>query len=207
MYKVLLVDDHPVVRKGFKAILEEELPGTAVREAGDGDAALAALGEPCDIVVLDLTMPGRSGIDLLSEIKRCHPKLPVLVVSLHGEEQFAVRALTAGASGYLTKAAAPADLVTAVVKVVKGGRYVTPALAERLAGDLGKHAANPHESLSNRELEVMRGIASGKTVRDIAAAMQLSVKTVSTYRARLLLKMGMATNAELTHYAIENGLV
>jgi DNA-binding NarL/FixJ family response regulator len=209
MARVLLVDDHPVVRKGLKAILEDHMGAVAVEEAGDGDTALAVLGAgaPFDAVVLDLSMPGRSGIDLLAEIKHRQPKLPVLIMSLHGEEQFAVRALRAGASGYLTKAAAPDQLVAAVAKIMRGGRYVSEELAERLAADVGGHAAAaPHERLSDREFEVMRGIASGKSVSEIAEQMHLSVKTVSTYRTRLLEKMGMSTNAELTRYAIENGL-
>ncbi|HTJ45156.1 MAG TPA: response regulator transcription factor [Kofleriaceae bacterium] len=209
MVRVLLVDDHPVVRKGMKAILEDHLPAVSVEEAGDGDSALATLEakQPFDAVVLDLSMPGRSGIDLLAEIKHRQPKLPVLIMSLHGEEQFAVRALRAGASGYLTKAAAPDQLVAAVTKIMRGGRYVSEALAERLAADVsGQNVAAPHERLSDREFDVMRGIASGKQVSEIAEEMHLSVKTVSTYRTRLLEKMGMTTNAELTRYAIEQGL-
>ena len=206
---MLLVDDHPVVRKGLKAILEDHMGTVTVEEAGDGDAALATLAArpPFDAVVLDLSMPGRSGIDLLAEIKHRQPKLPVLIMSLHGEEQFAVRALRAGASGYLTKAAAPDQLVAAVAKIMRDGRYVSEELAERLAADVGGQAPGaPHERLSDREFEVMRGIASGKSVSEIAEQMHLSVKTVSTYRTRLLDKMGMSTNAELTRYAIENGL-
>jgi DNA-binding NarL/FixJ family response regulator len=208
MYRVLLVDDHAVVRKGMKAILEDELSAVSVAEAGSGDEALAALENSFDVVVLDLSMPGRSGIDLLAEIKTRHPKLPVLIVSLHGEEQFAVRALRAGAAGYLTKAAAPEQLVAAVVKVARGGRYVTESLAERLADKVaGGGIGAPHERLSDREFDVLRGIASGSTVSEIAEQMHLSVKTVSTYRGRLLEKMGMTTNAEITRYAIEHGLV
>ncbi|HET6584975.1 MAG TPA: response regulator transcription factor [Nannocystaceae bacterium] len=208
MVRILLVDDHPVVRKGMKAILEDELSGVTVVEAADGDSALTALSDAIDVVVLDLSMPGRSGIDLLVEIKHRHPRVPVLIMSLHGEEQFAVRTLRAGASGYLTKAAAPQQLVTAVIKVAEGGRYVSAALAERLAAEVaGGVAAAVHERLSDREFEVMRGIASGQAVSEIAATMHLSVKTVSTYRTRLLEKMGMTSNAELTRYALENGLV
>jgi DNA-binding NarL/FixJ family response regulator len=208
MYRVLLVDDHAVVRKGMKSILEDELAGVVVAEAAGGDEALAALAAPFDVVVLDLSMPGRSGIDLLGEIVHRHPRLPVLIMSLHGEEQFAVRALRAGAAGYLTKAAAPEQLVAAVVKVARGGRYVSEALAERLAADVGRRRADaPHERLSDREFEVLRGIASGRSVSEIATDMRLSVKTVSTYRARLLEKMGMGTNAELTRYALQQGLV
>src|SRR5262245_7558624 len=155
--RVLLVDDHAVVRRGIRSILEDHLPGVTVSEAGDGDQALALLDEdpPLDAVVLDLSMPGRSGIDLLAEIKHRQPKLPVLIMSLHGEEQFAVRALRAGAAGYLTKASAPEHLVAAINKIVRGGRYITESLAERLAGDVGgdKAAAAPHERLSDREFE------------------------------------------------------
>jgi DNA-binding NarL/FixJ family response regulator len=210
MLRVLLVDDHAVVRKGIKAILEDQVPGVQVSEAGGGDEALAILDAPAtfDAVVLDLSMPGRSGIDLLAEIKHRQPKLPVLIMSLYGEEQFAIRALRAGAAGYLTKDAAPELLVAAVTKVARGGRYISEALAERLAGDVGGQALSaPHERLSDREFEVMRGIASGNTVSEIAGQMHLSVKTISTYRTRLLEKMGMGTNAELTRYAIEHGLV
>jgi DNA-binding NarL/FixJ family response regulator len=208
MVRVLLVDDHPVVRKGMKAILEDEMPGVAVVEAGNGDDALAALTADTDVVVLDLSMPGRSGIDLLGEIKHRHPRMPVLIMSLHSEEQFAVRALRAGASGYVSKAAAPQELALAVGKVIGGGRYVSAALAERLADDIADGSTGAlHERLSHREFEVMRGIASGRTVSEIAATMRLSVKTVSTYRARLLEKMSLTSNAELTRYALENGLV
>jgi two-component system invasion response regulator UvrY len=210
MYRVLLVDDYPVARKGMKAILEDNLDGITVAEAADGDQALVVLGQQSfDAVVLDLSMPGRSGIDLLAEIKHRHPRLPVLIMSFHGEEQFAVRALRAGAAGYLTKAAAPEQLVAAITKIVGGGRYITEGVAERLAADIGNKApaAAPHERLSDREFEVMRGIASGQSVSDLASQMKLSVKTVSTYRTRLLEKMGMASNAELTRYAIQNGLV
>ncbi|CAN5876952.1 response regulator transcription factor [soil metagenome] len=207
MIRILLVDDHAVVRRGVRAVLEDDLPGANVSEAGSGDEALLALTQPFDAVVLDLSMPGRSGIDLLTEIKHRWPKLPVLIMSLHAEEHFAVRALRAGASGYLSKAAAPEALVEAVQKVTRGGRYVSGAVAERLAADLGGRTPIPHERLSDREFEVMRGIADGQTVSEIALRMHLSVKTVSTYRTRLLDKMGMGSNAELTRYAIENGLV
>jgi two-component system invasion response regulator UvrY len=212
MYRVLLVDDHPALRRGMKSILEDAIPGVAVSEAGDGDQALVVMAEPAprpfDVIVLDLSMPGRSGIDLLAEVKHRYPKIPVLIMSLHGEEQFAVRALRAGASGYLTKTAAPEQLVVAVGKLARGNRYVSESLAERLAADVGhKETSAPHERLSDREFEVMRGLASGQSVSEIAEQMKLSVKTVSTYRARLLEKLGMDTNAEVTRYAIQNGLV
>jgi two-component system invasion response regulator UvrY len=207
MYRVLLVDDHEVVRKGLRAILDDRFAGIEVAEASSGDEALAALTGPFDAVILDLSMPGRSGIDLLSEIKHRHPRLPVLIMSLHGEEQFAVRALRAGASGYLTKSAAPEQLISAFERIVRGGKYITETLAERLATAASGDVGAPHDRLSQREFEVMRGIASGESVGEIAGRMHLSVKTVSTYRARLLDKMGMATNSELTRYAIQNGLV
>ncbi|MGE5185731.1 MAG: response regulator [Acidobacteriota bacterium] len=207
MYRVLLVDDHDVVRKGIRAILEDRFAGIHVAEAGNGDDALAALAQPFDAVVLDLSMPGRSGIDLLAEIKHRHPKLPVLVMSLYGEEQFAVRALRAGAAGYLTKSAASEQLIAAFERVVRGGRYISETVAERLAVAAGGDTGAPHDRLSDREFEVMRGIASGESVGEIAERLHLSIKTISTYRARLLEKMGMATNSELTRYALQNGLV
>ena len=196
------------MRRGIRAILEDHFPGIAVSEASNGDEALAQLTDALDAVVLDLSMPGRSGFDLLSEIKHRQPKVPVLIMSLHGEEQFAVRALRAGAAGYLTKAAAPEQLVAAITKITRGGKYISETLAERLATDIGgDQAASRHERLSHREFDVMRGIASGSSVSEIAAQMHLSVKTVSTYRTRLLEKMHMSSNAELTRYAIDHGLV
>lgn len=209
MPRVLLVDDHEVVRRGVRAILEDRIAGVAIAEAGTGDAALAILNQGFDAVILDLSMPGRSGIDLLAEIKHRHPALPVLIMSLHGEDQFAVRALRAGAAGYLTKAAAPEQLIVAFEKIVRGGRYISETVAERLAAEAasGEPGGSPHDRLSDREFEVMRGIASGETVSAIADRMHISVKTVSTYRTRLLEKMRMSTNAELTKYAITNGLV
>ena len=207
MIRLLLVDDHAVVRRGIKAILEDQLSSAEVAEAGDGEEALRALAAPFDGVILDLSMPGRNGIDLLAEIKHRWPKLPVLIMSLHAEEHFAVRALRAGASGYLTKAAAPEELVEAVLKITRGGKYITGNVAERLASDLGGREQVPHERLSDREFDVMRGIAAGRTVGEIAAEMHLSAKTVSTYRTRLLEKMRMSSNAELTRYALQHGLV
>jgi DNA-binding NarL/FixJ family response regulator len=209
MYRILIVDDHAVVRKGIRAILEDQLPGSTIVEAQSGDEALAALAGPTPFgaTILDLSMPGRSGIDLLAEIKHRYPTLPVLIMSLFAEEQFAVRALRAGAAGYLTKSAAAEELVSAVVKIARGGRYVSAALAERLAAGLADPNAAPHELLSDREFQVMRGIASGLSVGQIATEMHLSVKTVSTYRARLLEKMHMTSNAEVMRYALDHGLV
>lgn len=208
MHRILLVDDHAVVRRGVRAILEDRLAGIEVSEASNGEEALAKLNGTLDVVVLDLSMPGRSGFDLLAEIRHREPKVPVLVMSLHAEDQYAVRALRAGASGYLTKSAAPEQLVTAVTKIMKGGRYVSDLIAEKLAAEAtGASGDARHERLSDREFDVMRGIASGSSVSEIAATMHLSVKTVSTYRTRLLDKMGMSNNAELTRYALEHGLV
>jgi DNA-binding NarL/FixJ family response regulator len=207
MYRVLLVDDHEIVRKGLRAILDDRFAGIEVAEASSGDQALVALAQPFDAVILDLSMPGRSGIDLLAEIKHRYPKLPVLIMSLHSEEQFAVRALRAGASGYLTKSAAPEQLISAFERIVRGGRYISETVAERLAAAAGGEVGALHDRLSQREFEVMRGIASGESVGEIAERMHLSAKTVSTYRARLLDKMGMATNSDLTRYALQNGLV
>ena len=208
MNRVLLVDDHAVVRRGVRAILEDHFASVTIEEAGSADDALAALARPFDMVVLDLSMPGRDGFDLLAEIKHRVPKTPVLIMSLHSEDQFAMRALRAGAAGYLTKSAAPEQLIAAVTKIIRGGKYISETLAERLATDAASGGGDsPHERLSDREFDVMRGIASGNSVSEIAAQMHLSVKTVSTYRARLLEKMGMSTNAELTRYALEHGLV
>jgi DNA-binding NarL/FixJ family response regulator len=209
VYRVLLVDDHAVVRRGVRAILEDHFAGISVEEAGSADDALTLLaGDKLDAIVLDLSMPGRDGFDLLAEIKHRVPETPVLIMSLHSEEQFAVRALRAGASGYLPKSAAAEELVVALTRVVRGGRYISEAIAERLAlGVSGAPIESPHERLSDREFDVMRGIASGSSVSEIAAQMHLSVKTVSTYRARLLDKMGMSSNAELTRYALQHGLV
>jgi DNA-binding NarL/FixJ family response regulator len=207
--RVLVADDHAVVRRGLKQILTAEPDMTVVAEAADGQEVLdTTRRHPCDVVVLDITMPGRSGLEVLKELKRLRPKLPVLVLSIHPEDQLAVRVLKAGGAGYMTKETAPEELVTAVRAVVRGGRYVSPRLAEKIARDLGTDLDKPrHERLSDREYEVMCLIASGKTVSEVAERLTLSVKTISTYRARVLEKMGLRNNAELTHYAITNRLV
>jgi len=209
MIKVCVIDDHAVVREGLKRIISEN-PGMAVTaEAGDGFDAMKVLQkEPCDVVLLDITMPNKSGLDVLKEIHAESPRLPVLVLSVHSEDQYAVRVLRAGAAGYLTKESAPAKLVQAIRKVVRGGKYVSPTLAEKLVYDLNADTSRaPHEVLSDREYQVLCMIASGKTVTMIAAELLLSVKTVSTYRVRLLEKLNMKNNAELTRYAIKEGLV
>src|SRR5439155_16338525 len=206
--KILLADDHTVVRHGLKQILADEFKRATFGEARNAQEALDLIWkEPWDIVVLDITLPGRSGLEVLREIKRSKPKLPVLVLSMHPEDQFAVRLLKSGASGYMTKESAPEELVGAVQKIVAGGRYVSPALAEKMALYLTEDLKTPlHERLSDREFQVMRLIASGKTVREIAEENFLSVKTVRTYRQRILEKMGLHRNAELTRYAIEHQL-
>ena len=207
--RILITDDHAVVRKGLLQILRDDFKKAEFVEAGNATEALDRIRkENWDIVVLDITMPGRSGLEALKEIKEARPKLPVLVLSMHPEDQFAARVLKAGASGYMTKESAPDELVGAVRKIVAGGRYVSPALAEKMASYLAIDTLKPpHERLSDREFVVLRMIASGKTVSRVAEELSLSVKTVSTYRVRILEKMGMASNAELTHYAIKNQLV
>lgn len=209
MIKVLIADDHPIVRRGLKQILVEQRDMTVGGEARNAKEALdLADNGNWNVMVLDLNMPDMNGLDVLKQVKKKYPKSPVLILSVNPEEQYAVRALRAGASGYLTKESAPEELVKAIRKVVSGGKYVTSSLAERLALNLNDDDEKPlHETLSNRELQVMLGIASGKTVKTIAEGMFLSVKTISTYRTRILEKMQMKTNAELIHYAVKNGLV
>ena len=209
MIKVLVADDHPVVREGLKQILAEAQDIEVAAEAEDGHKLLEKVREQgFDVVVMDITMPGLMGLDALKQLKSEHPQLPILILSIHPEEQYALRVLRAGASGYLTKGSAPDSLIGAIRKVYRGGSYVSPALAERLADELrGDITKMPHETLSDREYQVMCLIASGKTVTEIADQLALSVKTVSTYRSRILEKMRMKTNAELTHYAIEHKLV
>jgi two-component system, NarL family, invasion response regulator UvrY len=209
MIRIIIVDDHTVVRRGLKQILSEESDMSVVGEAYNAQEMLALVRkQQCDVIVADISMPGRSGLDVLKELKQDRPKLPVLVLSMHPEDQYAVRALKLGASGYMTKESAPEELVKAIRKVVSGGRYVSPSLAEKLALDLAVDTdRSPHETLSEREHQVFTMIARGKTVKEIADELALSVKTISTYRTRILEKMGMKNNAELIHYAISNRLV
>jgi two-component system, NarL family, invasion response regulator UvrY len=209
MIRIIIVDDHTVVRRGLKQILSEESDMSVVGEAFNAQEMLALVRkQQCDVIVADISMPGRSGLDVLKELKQDRPKLPVLVLSMHPEDQYAVRALKLGASGYMTKESAPEELVKAIRKVVSGGRYVSPALAEKLALDLAVDTdRSPHETLSEREHQVFTMIARGKTVKEIADELALSVKTISTYRTRILEKMAMKNNAELIHYAISNRLV
>lgn len=208
MIKVLIADDHPIVRQGLKQILSEIPDMMVAGEAVNGQQTLAqARAGGWDVLVLDITMPDRSGFDILKQLKHEKPNLPVLMLSIHAEEQFAVRVLKAGASGYLTKENAPDELVAAIRKVVSGGKYISQHLAEILAFDLDKDTSRPrHEALSDREFQVMQMMSSGKTLADIAEELALSAKTVSTYRSRLLEKMNLKSNAEVIRYAIENEL-
>jgi DNA-binding NarL/FixJ family response regulator len=208
MIKILIADDHPIVRRGIRQILAETTDLHVGGEAANGPEVIAKVEqERWDVIVLDLNMPDRSGIDLIADIRRLRPETRVLVLTVFSEEQYAVRALRAGASGFLTKESAPDKLVDAVRKVAAGGRYVSPELAEALASMLaGDSVGPPHERLSNRELEVLKMIGSGRTVSQIADELGLSVKTISTHRTRILHKMSMKTNAELTHYVVRTRL-
>jgi two-component system, NarL family, invasion response regulator UvrY len=207
--KILIADDHAIVREGLKQILAETTDLVVAGEAANGQEVLEHIRhQECDLALLDLAMPGRDGLETLKELKREKPKLPVLILSIYPEEQYAVRALKAGASGYLTKESAPEELIAAIRKVSQGGRYISSSLAEKLAHYLEAANERPvHESLSDREYQVMLMIASGKTVKKIAEEMCLSAKTVSTYRVRALQKMGMKNNSEFTYYAVKHGLI
>ena len=207
--RVLIVDDHTIVRCGLRALLANEFRGAAFGEAADARQAFAQLRKKqWDIALLDITLPGKSGLDLLKELKAEWPSLPVLVLSAHPEDQFALRVLKAGAGGYLTKESAPEELAKAIHKILDGGRYVSPALAEKLALGVGTDLTRtPHEMLSDREYAVMARIASGKTVKEIGEELSLSAKTISTYRARVLEKLSVKNSAEIVQYAIRNGLV
>lgn len=209
MIRILVADDHAVVRQGVVQILADVKDMAVKDEAQNGAETLEkVLHNVYDVVLLDISMPGRSGLEILEDIKAQRPKLAVLILSMHPEEQYAVRALRAGASGYLTKASAPQELIGAIRKVASGGKYVTASLAEKLADELESDAEKlPHERLSNREHEVMLMLASGKSVSDVAGELCLSVKTISTYRTRIMSKMEMKKNAELTLYAVHNKLI
>jgi two-component system invasion response regulator UvrY len=206
--KILIVDDHAVIHQGLKRILDDEFEGATFGEARHSQAALDLVSrQRWDLVILDVDLPGRGGLDVLKQMRAEHPKLPVLMFSMHSEEQFAVRALKAGASGYVAKDSASEQLVEAIRKVIRGGRYVSAALAEKLAADLSRDVSPvSHEILSDREFEVMRMIAEGKTTTAIADLLSLSVKTVSTYRVRILEKLQLETTSELIRYVIDNGL-
>ncbi len=208
MIRVLVADDHPVVRKGLCMILSEGDGIQVVAEANDGPEVLNLLGSVAvDVLVLDIGMPGRSGLEVLQELRQTYPKLPVLILSQYPEEQIAVRAIRSGAAGYLNKESAPDQLVDAVRRVNQGRKFLTANLAELLAVTIEGGSSEPHQALSSREYQVFQMIATGRTVSDIAADLNLSVKTVSTYRTRILEKMNLKNNSELTRYAIQNKLV
>ncbi len=209
MIKILIADDHSVVRRGLKQILLEGFPNAHIEEVGDAeDLIKQVIKHSWDVVISDLSMPGRSGLDALQQIKQLHPSLPVLILSIHPEEQYALRVLKAGASGYLSKDLAPDELVIAVQKVMLGKKYITPTVAEKLASILDQDSDKPlHEHLSDREFSVLKMLATGKSVSEIAETFFLSVTTVSTYRARIMTKMNLKNNAELTLYAMEHNLL
>ena len=209
MLKVLIADDHAVVRQGLRQILGEIPELGEVGEVENGQDALTRVrAEPWDVLLLDMSMPGRGGLDILKDVRRERPEMRVLVLSMHPEDQFAVRMLKAGASGYLTKETATEELLKAVRKVITGGKYISATLAEKLAFDVDRDNDKPlHESLSDREFQVFRKLSMAKTVKQIGEELSLSPQTVSTYRSRILEKMGLTTNDELTDYALQNGLL
>ena len=207
--RILCVDDHAIFRQGVKQILAQYDRQAKIGEAATAEAAMQLARESrWDAVILDLSLPDRSGLQVLTDLKREQPELPVIVLSMHAEDEYAIRALRIGASGYVTKESAPEELVAALQKVMRGGRYMTPTLAEKIAFSYASPATNekPHHSLSERELEVLQLIGAGKSLKEIAAMLSLSVKSVGTYRARVLEKMAMSTNADLIRYVIENNL-
>lgn len=209
MIRILIADDHTVVRKGLRQILVEEFTNSVIDDVSNADDLIKkVILEKWDVVISDLTMPGKSGLEALQEIKKLQPELPVLILSIHPEEQYAIRVLKAGASGYLSKDTAPDELVNAVRRVLQGKKFITLSIAERIADSFNLDSEKlMHENLSNRELNVFKMIASGKSVSEIAESLSLSLTTVSTYRARIMGKMNMKNNASLTLYAIEHGLL
>ena len=209
MIKVLIADDHAIVRKGLRQLLIEEFPSARVEEVGDAESLISkSLQGDWDVVICDLSMPGRSGLDALRQIRQSSPSLPVLIMSMHPEDQYALRVLKAGASGYLNKESIHDELIKAIHTVLRGKKFITPSIAEKLAEafdtDSGQH---PHEALSDREFDVFKLIATGKSVSEIAQQLSLSVTTVSTYRARIMEKMKMRFNADLTRYPLEKSLI
>jgi two-component system invasion response regulator UvrY len=209
MIKILIADDHTMFREGLKHILAEYPDLVVTDEANNGQEVLDKIWKNnYDMVLLDITMPGMTGLEALKQLKNDRPKLPVLILSMHPEEQYAVRVLRAGASGYLTKESAPDELITAIRKISQGRKYITPSLAERLASEFEADSEKPlHDILSDREYQVLLMIAAGKTGKHIAKELSLSIKTVSTYRTRIMEKMKMKTNAEVMHYVIKHQLL
>ena len=207
--RILIADDHPLVRRGLCGILHDEFPNAETVETGSAPEALGVLGTgDWRIAIVDINLPGRNGLELLEDIKRARPRLPVLIVSAHLEEDYALRALKLGAAGFVSKDSAPDVLIAAVKKAISGGRHVSPAVAERLAMAAARDwIGAPHETLSNRELQVLQMIASGHTIKEIAADLALSEKTVATYRGRISAKLSLSTNVDLTRYALRHGLI
>jgi two-component system, NarL family, invasion response regulator UvrY len=207
--KILVVDDHSIVREGLKQILADSAEMVVAGEASSGQEAMQKIrAGGFDMVIMDISLPDRNGLEILEQVKVIFPKLPILILSMHAEEQYATRAFKAGASGYLTKESASEQLIAAIHKVAQGGKYVSPSLAEKLVFELVKDSQKPlHEVLSDRELQVLCLFASGKTLTEVSQTLCVSVKTISTHRARILEKMGMRNNAELIRYAIQNKLV
>jgi two-component system invasion response regulator UvrY len=207
--RILIADDHAIVRRGLAEILLETWPSAEIEQVGDGESLLQeTLSGGWDIVISDLMMPGRSVLEILQQIRQSHPQLPVLVLSIFPEEQYATRVFKAGAAGYINKDAAPTELVKAVQRILQGRKYITAAVAEKLASDLSVDNDKAlHELLSDREFHVMKLLAAGGTISDIAAQLSLSSTTISTYRSRIMEKMKLRSNADLARYAIENGLI
>jgi DNA-binding NarL/FixJ family response regulator len=207
MLDIIVCDDHPVVRQGLARIIQSGLEVAQIREADSGALLLELLRhQPSDVVLLDVTLPGRSGLEVLRQVKQERPRMPVLVLSVHPAEQYALRALRAGAAGYLTKDLAADELVNAVRLVVRGERYLTPAVARQLADALDKPNARPHDELSDRELQVLSLLGAGKRMRQVAEELCLSYNTISTYRSRILTKLGLHTSTQLVRYALRHGL-
>jgi two-component system invasion response regulator UvrY len=208
MIKVIIVDDHPVVRRGLKQIIEDEPDMEVAGEAIDAGECFSLVRQTdCTLVVLDITLPDKNGFDVLKQLKYEHPNIPILILSVHPEDQYGLRCIQTGAAGYLMKEGAPEELVMAIRKVNAGGKYVSASLAEKLVSHLGSLSKPPHENLSNREFQILCLIAEGKTPKGIADELCISEKTVSTYRSRILEKMEIGTNSGLTRYALENKLV
>jgi len=209
MLRILIADDHAIIRKGLKQILLEEYPSAIIEEVGDAEAVInKTISNQWDIIICDLSMPGRSGLDVLQHVKQNFLKIPVLILSIHPEEQYAIRAIRAGAAGYLSKDAATEELVKAVQRILQGRKYISTSLAEIMASELDQDATKPpHELLSDREFHVFKLIAAGKAVSEIAEQLSLSTTTISTYRARILEKMDIKTNADMTRYALEKKLL
>jgi DNA-binding NarL/FixJ family response regulator len=209
MMRILVVDDHALLRRGLRSILTGAFEELALLEAEDARKALAAVEkEACDLALVDINLPGCNGLDLLQDLRRLHPKMPVIVLSVHSERDYGLRAFKLGAAGYVSKQSAETELLWAVRKVMTGGRYVSPLLAEAFAAQLaGETTEAPHETLSNRELQVLRLVAMGQSLKEVAANLSLSEKTISTYRTRVSRKLGLSTNVELARYAERHKLV